>query len=395
MRSFSARSGFPQSLEKKFLSVVCVQLSVDFAAVGILSGQKRMERGGVYMKAESEKQEWTPMISVVIAAYNEERRLDKCFRSILEQTYQDFEIVVVNDGSTDGTAGIINRYMDEYKEKVVCVNKKNGGLASARNCGIDVSRGKYITFLDADDYIDRDYLMTLVSTAKEYKCDVVCSGQYKITEDGKILHSIVYKSDNGKCLSRRLNISGKIYLTSYIKDNHILFPEGKTYEDNSFNLQAFFLTNRIYFLDYAGYYQVVHEGSITSKMIQTENLPLAEWSNCIEKYLDQKEKEADSSLFEFTVLSFFTYLLFVRIRKREYLGNEDRKSNVKNAITIAQVFQEIANTYFPNARKNKYETVLRYNELPLLQKLGVRVFSIMCYLGKLEDFTRIFYKLAR
>lgn len=347
------------------------------------------------MKIEVEKQKWTPMISIVIAVYNEEERLDKCIHSVLQQTYQDFEIVIINDGSTDGSVEIINKYVREYEEKVIGVNKKNGGQASARNCGIEISRGKYITFLDADDYIDKNYLMTLISVAKKYRCNMVCSGQYKVKESGEIIDSIVYKSCSGKYLTRRLNISGKIYLTSYIKENHIIFPEGKTYEDNSFNLQMFFLTNKICFLDYAGYYQVVHEGSTTSKIIQIDNLPLAEWSNCIEKILIQREDGVDMQLFEFTVLSLFAYLLLVRIRKREYLSNEDRDSNIENAIVIAKSFQRITKTYFPCARRNKYTTLFLYNELPLSQKLGVKVFSIMCHWGKLERFTRIFYKLAK
>ncbi len=347
------------------------------------------------MDVRSEVQEWVPMVSIVIAVYNEEKRLDKCIHSILQQTYQNFEIVIINDGSTDGTVEIINKYIDNFKEKVISVNKKNGGQASARNCGIDISKGKYITFLDADDYIDQNYLLTLISVAEKNKCNMVCSGQYKVKEDGKIIDSIIYKSYGGKCLTRRLNISGKIYLTSYIKEKHIVFPEGKTYEDNSFNLQMFFLTNKICFLDYAGYYQIIHEGSTTSKVIQIENLPLVEWSNCIDKILNQKEEGVDMQLFEFTVLSLFAYLLLVRIRKREYLSNEDRESNIENATLIAKSFQSITNIYFPNARKNKYTTILQYNELPLSQKLGVKVFSWMCYLGNLENFTKVFYKLVK
>lgn len=347
------------------------------------------------MKRELEKEQWIPMVSVVIPVYNEEKRLGKCIHSILQQTCQDFEVIVVNDGSTDGTVEIINQYITQYKEKVICINKKNGGMASARNCGIAIARGKYITFMDSDDYVDRDYLMTLISAAEEHGCNMVCSGQYKVREDEKIIRSVIYKSHDGQCLSRRLNISGKIYLTSYIKDNHIIFPEGKTYEDNSFNLQTFFLTDKTYFLTYAGYYQVVHEGSVTSKTIRIENLPLMEWSNCIEKVLNCGGEGADIQLFEFTVLSFFTYLLLIRIRKREYLSNADRESNIENAVAIARVFQKIANTYFPHAMRNKYAVLSRYHDISISQKLGVKVFSIMCYCGKLEDFTRIFYKLAR
>ena len=339
-------------------------------------------------------QEYVPLISVVIAVYNEEKRLDNCISSILQQTHQNFEIVIVNDGSTDNSAEIINKYVEKYKGKVICINKVNGGLASARNCGINIVKGKYITFLDADDYIDKKYLETLIDVAEKNDSDAVCSGQYKVNEDGKIIRSIIYKPYNGKCLTRRLNISGKIYLTTFVKENNITFPEGKTYEDNSFNLQVFFLTNKIFFIDYAGYYQVVHEGSITSKPIQIENLPLDEWNNCINKILNCKREGVDLQLFEFTTVSLFAYLLFIRIRKREYLSNTDRKSNIDNAIMIAESFQKITNEYFPYARKNKYAVFFKFEELSFLQKMAVKVFSWMCYLKKLKEFTKIIYKFA-
>lgn len=347
------------------------------------------------MNGELWMQEQVPMISVIIAIYNEEKRISKCLHSVLQQTYLNFEIVIVNDGSTDHSAEIINKYAEKYGKKVCGIYKENGGLASARNCGIDHAKGKYITFLDADDYIARNYLETLIAVAEKDGCNAVCSGQYKVSEEGKILHSIVYKAHNGKCLTRRLNISGKIYLTSFVKENGIDFPIGKTYEDNSFNLQIFFLTDKIYFLDYAGYYQVIHEGSITSKSIKAEDLPLTEWNDCIEKILGRMEKKADIQLFEFTVLSLFAYLLLVRIRKREYLSNVDRESNIENAIMVARSFQKTVNTYFPNAGRNKYIALFRFTELPLIQKLGVRVFWRMCYWKRLDTFTKAFYKLIK
>lgn len=214
-----------------------------------------------------------------------------------------------------------------------------------------------LRFLDSDDYIERNYLQTLVSTAEKYECEVVCSGQHKVREDGEIIDSILYKVQDGKCLTRRLNISGKIYLSSCVKENEVRFPEGKIYEDNSFNLQMFILTNKVYFWEYAGYYQVVHEGSTTSKAIRPEALPFEEWNNCINKVLKHGDT-IDLQLFEFTFLSFLAYLLYVRIRKREYLSNKDRESNVKNAFVIARSFQETTNTYFSSAiKKQVYQVV--------------------------------------
>lgn len=334
-----------------------------------------------------------PMVSVIIAVFNKEKYLNKCISSVLQQTYQDFEIVLVNDGSTDGSNEIIKKYTLNFPGKVTNIEKENGGVSSARNSGISIAKGKYITFLDADDYIEKHYLEILVAVAEKNCCDVVCSGQYKVSENGEIIHKIVYKPCNGQCLMRRLNFSGKIYLTSYIRENNATFPEGKLYEDNSFNIQMFFLSKKILFLDYVGYFQVVHEGSITSKPIQIEQLPLEEWSNCIKKVLDDKKEGVDIPLFEFTVLSFFTYILLVRNRKREYLDNQGKKSNINNACQLAEYFQKITNYYFPEARKNKYTSIFKYKELSIVQRMGVKVFSIMCHYNKLVPFTRFFYKL--
>ena len=222
------------------------------------------------MSVKSEKMK---TVSVIVAVYNCEQYLDKCIQSVLGQTFQDFELLLVNDGSTDNSPNILKAYALKYPEQIKIFEKENGGQGLARNLALKQANGIYIVFLDADDYLDKVYLETLVSTAKKNECDVVCSGQFKVRTDGTILKTIQFKPKNGYCLYRRLNMNGKLYKASYIKNWEIEFPRG-LYEDNSFNLQAFFLGGKLYFLDYNGYYQVIHEGSTTSKEIQIEKLPL-------------------------------------------------------------------------------------------------------------------------
>lgn len=332
-------------------------------------------------------------VSVVVAVYNCEQYIDKCIQSVLGQTFQDFELLLVNDGSTDNSAEILRDYAKRYPKQIRVFERENGGLALARNYAMEQLDSKYIAFLDADDYIDRRYLEILVSTAEKHECDVVCSGQFKVQEDGTILKTIQFKPKNGDCLSRRLNIAGKLYRTEYIRKWKIEFPIGKLYEDNSFNLQAFFLTERRHFLDYNGYYQVVREGSITSKSILIGKLPLEEWESCIKKVLLNCKNTEDVGLFEFTVLSFFTYFLLVRNRKREYLSNDNTKQ-YGDVYDIADCFQSIVNKHFPLARKNKYATIFKYHELSLVQKIGVKVFAWICYVKKLNKFTKLFYGIA-
>ena len=136
-------------------------------------------------------------VSVVVAVYNEERYIDKCIQSVLGQTFQDFELLLVNDGSTDNSAEILRDYEQKYPQQIRVLEKANGGLALARNYAMEQLDSKYIAFLDADDYIDRRYLEILVSTAEKHECDVVCSGQFKVQEDGTILKTIQFKPKNG------------------------------------------------------------------------------------------------------------------------------------------------------------------------------------------------------
>lgn len=336
-------------------------------------------------------------VSIVIPVFNTEKYLTACISSVLSQTYKRYELVIVNDGSTDNSREIAKGFEEKYPDIIRVFDKENGGLSSARNYALERVRGEYVTFLDSDDYISDDYLETLMKTAQDFDCDVVCSGQYKVDEDGKIIKTIRYQAQKGHCLTRRLNISGKLYRISYINKWRIRFPEGKTYEDNSFNLQAFFLSSRVRFIDkYVGYYQVVHEGSITSKPIRIDKLPLKEWERCIGYVLTNAAPDVDKELFEFTVLSFFTYFLLVRNRKREYLTNGDESSEASQEILkIARCFQEIVNQYFPNAGKNKYSSIVRYQELSILQRLGARVFAKCCRRNRVESLTRFVYTVFR
>ncbi len=332
-------------------------------------------------------------VSVIIAVYNMEKYLEYCINSVLNQTFKDYEIILVNDGSVDSSEKIIDKYVKCYPDNIIKINKKNGGLSSARNAAFDAVNGKYITFLDADDYYDKNYLRILVDKAEKDNLDMVCSGQYKITEDGKKLKTIRYRIKNENCLNRRLNISGKLYRTEYIKKWGITFPDGKTYEDNSFNLQAFFLSNRIGFVEYEGYYQVVHEGSITSKPIDASVLPFAEWEKVARKVKNEiKDRSSDYELFEFTFISFMTYFLLVRNRKREYLSNDNKSMSIKSINVITEEFQKIVNDSFQNYEKNRYKSIFNNVEIPVIQKIGTYVFYFFCKRNKLNKLVNMMFR---
>ena len=126
-----------------------------------------------------------PKISIIIPVYNVEPYLRRCIDSVLEQTMQDYEIVVVNDGSTDNSGSICDQYANQY-DQIRVIHKQNGGLSDARNTGIKAATGDYILFLDSDDYLDTDALEKLW-TGVNKNVDIIIGGYKKIYQDYMLL----------------------------------------------------------------------------------------------------------------------------------------------------------------------------------------------------------------
>ena len=156
-----------------------------------------------------------PKISIIIPVYNSEKYLDRCFKSILDNKYDNLEVIVVNDGSSDNSQKIIDGYVKKYPKVFVSINQKNQGIGATRNNGIKKASGKYIMFIDNDDFIDKDYIKTHVDNVLENDYDVVISG-YKRVTDEKELFSV---SLDGKYpWSKYVSIApwGKIYKKEFL-----------------------------------------------------------------------------------------------------------------------------------------------------------------------------------
>lgn len=119
-----------------------------------------------------------PLISIIVPIYNVEKYLDQCIQSLEEQTIADREIILVDDGSTDQSGDICDRYKEKYSD-ILVIHKENGGLASARNAGLDVARGQYVGFVDSDDYIANDMYESMLNAMKENNCPVACCNRYR------------------------------------------------------------------------------------------------------------------------------------------------------------------------------------------------------------------------
>lgn len=126
------------------------------------------------------------MLTLVIPVYNMESFLDRCMRAMLAQECRDFEIVLVDDGSTDRSGLLCDGYAAAHPGRIRVIHKPNGGLPSARNAGIDAARGEYISFPDPDDWVEPDYVARLLALQKAHDADMVCTGYFVATDEGSV-----------------------------------------------------------------------------------------------------------------------------------------------------------------------------------------------------------------
>ncbi len=335
-------------------------------------------------------------ISVIMPCFNTEKYIPKTIGSLFGQTMQDFEIVFINDGSTDQTLSILKKCQSEHPDRVQIIDKENEGQSKARNVGLEHATGEYIVFLDSDDYIDTDYFEVLYQAAKDKNSDMVLSGQHKVDEHGNTIVNINYPVDEYPGYSlRRLNPHGKMYRRAFLNEHGIRFAEGKLYEDNPFNFLAMFLCKNQVILPYNGHYQVIHPGSTMTKKMDPNKIPYEAIEEAVSYVCAHADLVADMKLFEFTVLSFMTYFIFQANRKHIYATEKikGRKSDPAVIRQVCDYTQKLIPHYFPAYDKNPHVGFFKDKFLSRSQRMGVWLFVKLLKTHLLKPFTVVFYKL--
>lgn len=208
-------------------------------------------------------------ISIIVPIYNVAAYLPKCIDSILNQSFKNFELILVNDGSTDGCEVICDRYA-ELDARIIVIHKANGGVSSARNAGLDTATGNYIGFVDPDDYIDADMYSTLFNLCEDRDADIaVCkfareiNGEIHYNEEEKQI--IELDNEHGmdelfKGVLYRFSLCNKLFKVHCFEG--IQFPEGRIHEDLSTTYLLFSKASKIVYLNFQGYIYVRREESI-------------------------------------------------------------------------------------------------------------------------------------
>lgn len=226
----------------------------------------------------------TATISVIVAVYNIEQYLEKCVRSICAQTYQNLEIILVDDGSTDGSGRMCDAFAKEDK-RIRVVHKANGGLSDARNAGTECATGYYIAYVDGDDWIDAQMYERMLAALLQYGADVaIC--RYRCIypdriEDGSKNRLVVFEGretlsayiEEDESYQIQNAAWNKLYKRELIEGKKIRFPVGRWYEDIVYTAKLFSRSKRCVYLDEAYYnYVLEREGSIMSMGINARTL---------------------------------------------------------------------------------------------------------------------------
>ncbi len=208
------------------------------------------------------------MISVIVPVYNVESYLRKCLDSILAQTYQDLEILVIDDGSTDGSGKIC----DEYAEKdarIKVFHTKNRGLSAARNLGLNEAHGEWISFVDSDDWVEPDFCKEPLKTAIQYNTDLVIF-RFRMVNGKKRIWRIEPDPKTKDATLRLIHEEATIVVWNKLFSRSLFdgvyFPEGKLYEDNAVTHRLIYKAERIYYSEAVLYNKVSREDNITSSM---------------------------------------------------------------------------------------------------------------------------------
>ncbi len=317
-----------------------------------------------------------PLISVIIPVYKAEKYLRECVDSVIDQTYSNLEIILVDDGSPDGCPAICDEYAVVDK-KCKVIHKENGGVCTARNAGLDSAKGEYVAFLDADDTLLNDSMEKLYSAVKENDADISIGWKTNLTEDGKDLgcpykiEKALWKGIEGLENSLRDHpacyaVWGKLYKRNTVKD--VRFAEGRRVHEDSFFFFECLLSK--------------------PKVVLTDNIVL--------RYRVSENSASRSAFSE----KYFDILYFAE-KKREIIQSEyaELDKYVPNLIVKANLalLNNILKVNSREYRKKEREcicAILQYkSEFIPTSKFDERLFRIVTH--RLYHIYKLFYRLKR
>lgn len=314
-------------------------------------------------------------ISVIVPVYNMEKYLEKCLDSLVNQTLKEIEIIVINDGSTDNSYKILDKYKKKYSDILTVINTENNGISIARNIGIKEATGEYIAFIDSDDYVDINMFSDCYLYAKKNNLDIVVLDYYKLYENnGKLEYFKIKDFDNTNIKNNpkllfEINSSpwNKIYKRSLF-DKTTIFPEKTKYEDLGLIPILLDKANNIGYLNKAYNYYLIRGKSETTT-IDKRVYDIFKILDILNNYFKNKYK---NELEYLNIEKIMTYTISSRGIKDNRVRNE----------FIDSAFKYLNNN-FHNWKKNKYYT--NRNKIKRFIEKNKIITKLYCYLYALKN----------
>lgn len=276
-----------------------------------------------------------PIISIIVPIYNVESYLERCIESILNQSFKEFELILVNDGSTDSCKDICNEYK-KRDSRIVVVNKKNEGVSSARNLGLDLAKGEYIGFIDPDDFINKDMYKILFDTIQANNSDMVICDYYKVNEDD------INKFRNLKCNCENIKIKNlnnlesidNLFLTGekfiyawnklYKRElfNDLRYEKGRIYEDEYLAHRILYKCNKVSIIEAKIYYYVQRKGSLVNSPFTVRRFDKVYAIKDRVDFLREKKLTNLEDKAEKSFIDYFVWNYFVAYQRLENIQSE-------------------------------------------------------------------------
>ncbi len=325
-------------------------------------------------------EDFNPLVSIVVPAYNAEDTLKNTVEDILSQTFNDFELILVNDGSTDKTEIICREYSDK-DNRIVVLSQKNGGLSNARNNGTKIAKGQYITYIDADDRVESYYLEYLIRALKENDVDMVCGRTNRVKEgDSDILKNETYRAEvfNKKeavcemLTGKKITVGpcNRLVPRAWYIENPFL--EGKKYEDLSNSYKLHLKASSVAFVDANIYHYVMRGGSITgSKIIKSQQC--MDYYEAINMCVKGVLKEFPDIIDDVSVLKARDYMsLYLNINR---CSEKNEKLRIMESVVLKWIKK-----YWKYAFKNKKAPINVRLRL-LLFRINPLLYRMFYYVG--------------
>lgn len=321
-----------------------------------------------------------PIISVIIPVYNVEKYLRACLDSVMNQTFDNYEVIIVNDGSTDNSGQIAEEYKNKYSN-INLIHQENKGLGGARNTAIEVAKGEYILFVDSDDTIHLDTLKLLYDNITKTNADLVFFGFQIVAEDGTIIKTekgfekeIPTLEQNPQLLMDWPIACNKLIRSELFLETNIRFPDRAWYEDLRTIPKLYLHAQTIGFIEQPLYFYLKRKGSITNA-IKADRL--VEIVDAVDDLLDYFKKQGAYDKYKDELEFIATYHAF-------YLGSV-RVAQVDRKHHLLPDLKKYIEKKVPNYMQNKFLYRLGSKRLIVLKLLNKQHYWVISMLLKLKE----------